>query len=356
MNAKMLLKTPKNAPVIVGTGLIALDVVYNGHPTQPIGVWAGGTCGNVLAILSWLGWEAWPIARLRSSDDADRIVADLDKCGVRRKFVTTDRKGTTPVIVQRIKKDEAGNVSHRFSMRCPQCRSYLPQWRSVTSSAAMDIKDLMPEADVFFFDRTSRGILDLAAAAGDAGALVVFEPIGIANQRHFREAIELADIVKFSSDRLNISQVLRPKDKPLLAVQTLGGRGLRYRCQLAHYETAAWHEISAIPVKNIRDSAGAGDWCTAGIIHAIHRFSDEPKTYLKKGELLDALRFGQTLAAWNCLFEGARGGMYELSKAKLPKSLAAITANRAQDSGQEIHNPKRSHDEDAYQCTQCSSG
>lgn len=49
-------------PTVVGTGLVALDVVFNEKQDEPIGRWAGGTCGNVLSILSWLGWSAWPIS------------------------------------------------------------------------------------------------------------------------------------------------------------------------------------------------------------------------------------------------------------------------------------------------------
>ena len=51
-------------PKVFGTGLIALDLVIGPDPESPVRSWAGGTCGNVLSILSFLGWDAYPIARM----------------------------------------------------------------------------------------------------------------------------------------------------------------------------------------------------------------------------------------------------------------------------------------------------
>ena len=47
-------------PKIIGVGLVSLDFVVG----TTVRSWAGGTCGNVLAILAHLGWDAWPVARL----------------------------------------------------------------------------------------------------------------------------------------------------------------------------------------------------------------------------------------------------------------------------------------------------
>ena len=50
-------------PTVFGLGLVALDVILDPCAVQPL-LYSGGTCGNVLTILSYLGWEARPIARL----------------------------------------------------------------------------------------------------------------------------------------------------------------------------------------------------------------------------------------------------------------------------------------------------
>ena len=59
------------APVVVGTGLVALDVVMNSDAHQPPRLWAGGTCGNVLTSLSYLGWQAYPVSRLNKDTAAE---------------------------------------------------------------------------------------------------------------------------------------------------------------------------------------------------------------------------------------------------------------------------------------------
>lgn len=43
-------------------------------------------------------------------------------------------------------------------------------------------------------------------------------------------------------------------------------------------------------------------------------------------QLQDALRFGQALAAWNCGFEGARGGMYNVDKKQFESGVRQIMA------------------------------
>src|SRR5262249_7456775 len=59
----------------------------------------------------------------------------------------------------------------------------------------------------------------------------------------------------------------------------------------------------------VKDTAGAGDWCTAGLLHQIAQDGAAGLLRLTPEDLESALRFGQALAAWNCGFVGARGGM-----------------------------------------------
>ncbi|NJR56859.1 MAG: hypothetical protein HC768_21350 [Acaryochloris sp. CRU_2_0] len=55
----------KFSPIAIGTGLLALDVVFSDRLNDPLGLWAGGTFGNVMVALSYLGWDSYPIARLK---------------------------------------------------------------------------------------------------------------------------------------------------------------------------------------------------------------------------------------------------------------------------------------------------
>ena len=65
----------QGSPSVVGTGLVALDVLLNGDIEHPR-LYAGGTCGNVLTILAWLGWSAFPAARVGADDAGRRVSTD----------------------------------------------------------------------------------------------------------------------------------------------------------------------------------------------------------------------------------------------------------------------------------------
>src|SRR5947209_754778 len=95
-------------PVVIGTGFIALDVVLpsagGAHPE----LWAGGTCGNVLLALSYLGWQSFPVGRLKNDSAYERISEDLRQWGVRPDFLEADEEGSTPVVVQRIGRTLGG--------------------------------------------------------------------------------------------------------------------------------------------------------------------------------------------------------------------------------------------------------
>ena len=104
----------------VGTGLIALDVVY--APDEEPRTWAGGTCANVLAILAYLGWQAYPVGRLAGDPAGELVAKDLDRWDVRLDYLRIGSEAPTPVIVERISLTREGHPIHRFSFRCPECR------------------------------------------------------------------------------------------------------------------------------------------------------------------------------------------------------------------------------------------
>ena len=58
---------------VIGVGLVSLDFVVNVSDRSAVRAWAGGTCGNVLTILGYLGWDAYPVARLNGAPNADRV-------------------------------------------------------------------------------------------------------------------------------------------------------------------------------------------------------------------------------------------------------------------------------------------
>ncbi|HEU0078432.1 MAG TPA: hypothetical protein VFQ76_12320 [Longimicrobiaceae bacterium] len=303
-------------PVAYGTGVIALDIVFPAEVGGTVAAWAGGTCGNVLAILAYLGWEAHPIARLNGDSPSEWVREDLRRWGVRLDLADLSPTASTPVIIQYIRRTPTGGATHRFSWACPDCGASLPRYRAVTAGAAEEAASRLRSPSVFFLDRVSRGSLILAAASASLGAVVVFEPTGIGDPKLFREALSLADVVKYSSDRLadGLPGLDDLERTPRLVIETQGRGGLRYRADVRGRGPRGWRDLPAFEAPVVRDSAGSGDWCTAALLHQLAGNGIAGLETVTQELLADALRYGQAAAAWNCSFEGARGGMYRTDR------------------------------------------
>jgi fructokinase len=296
-------------PSIVGTGLVALDAVVDEDTYAEPRLSAGGTCCNVLAILSYLGWDAFPVARLDTDNASAHVRQDLLRWSVRLDYVALTPNARTPVIVHHIQR-RRDKAFHKFLWNCPQCGHRLPTFRPVSVSAARAIAPQLPVPHVFFMDRVSQGALILAQASAAQGAVVVFEPSGVGDPQLFREAIHVSHIVKYSRERLRDLPEMRNIDLPPLTVETLGAAGLRYRSRIDTSAPGEWEHLKAYEVGNVKDTAGSGDWCTSGLIHKLGWQGVHGLRRMNREQLQDGLRYGQALAAWNCMFEGARGGMY----------------------------------------------
>ena len=301
-------------PKVFGTGLIALDLVVGPDPESPVRAWAGGTCGNVLCVLAYLGWDAYPVARMNDDIASERVRADLSRWGVHVDWANCVPTTHTPMIVQKIRRRRDGRIDHRFSWSCPHCGKWLPPFKAITVDAVERVRPALAGASVFFMDRLSRGTLALAAEASARGAVVVFEPSSKSTAKLMAEALALAHIVKYADHRLaDVPRVMGSDSAVLVEVQTLGPRGLKYRHRLGR-GVSSWMHLKAIPAPRLADTCGAGDWCTAGLIAKATGGGQKGFRRIGARGVRSALRFGQALAAWNCGFEGARGGMYAVSR------------------------------------------
>jgi fructokinase len=172
--------------------------------------------------------------------------------------------------------------------------------------------------------------------------VVVFEPSAVGDPELFREAWSLAHVVKYSHERLRdiadlelkrteregallevetrgwvmpvVQGIGTEREGALLEVETLGPDGLRYRSRLLKARTSAWRGVAAFQPEPLKDAAGSGDRCTAGLLHRLTRGGLRGLRATNAVKLRDALRYGQALASWNCGFDGARGGMYQVTK------------------------------------------
>jgi len=320
-----------DVPVVVGTGLVALDVVINHTTDASQKVFAGGTCGNVLTILSYLGWLAYPVARMNEKDDeaAKLVLADFKKWGVRTDLCNCLPSGETPIIIQNIRRDKDGHNYHRFSFTCPTCGAWLPGFKPVTIPAVEIVLGKVSRPNVFFFDRLSRAAVNLAKHYAENGVLVMFEPSGLGDPKLFREVLPHVHILKYANERLNEMSGLHYAQSPLLVIETMGGEGLRYRSDLPYCRTSDWHSLRSFNATTVIDAAGAGDWCSAGVLRMLGANGLVGFMKAQSKALCDALLFGQAIAAWNCRFEGARGGMYAMDKRSMHRQVNKILLGEA---------------------------
>lgn len=323
---EVFLKDQKKSPIVIGTGLITLDIIINQNSNTPPQVLAGGTCGNVLAILGYLGWNSYPVSRLNKDALSKRVVEDLKKWNIKTDFINLPPTVDAPIIVQKIKQNSRGESYHKFSWTCPKCGAWLPAYKPVVAQSIKDISDKFPKPQVFFFDRVSRGVLVQAEKFHSEGAIVFFEPSGISDLKLFKEALELAHIVKFAEDRGTAFKDIVSKSKPMLEIETLGSRGLRYRDSLKSSSARVWKFLPAFSTQ-ISDTAGAGDWCTSGIIHSLGRSGLSGLKLISQKDLAASLKLGQVMASWTCRFEGPRGGMYQSTKKDFQDFVKATIKN-----------------------------
>ena len=106
-------------PRVFGAGLIALDLVVGPDSGPSFQAYAGGTCGNVLTALAYLGWDSYPIARL-GADAASQVVrTDMERWGVHLDHASCSPSAHTPIIVQQIRRKKDGTPTHSFRGPAP---------------------------------------------------------------------------------------------------------------------------------------------------------------------------------------------------------------------------------------------
>jgi fructokinase len=282
------------------------------NPRQPPR--AGGSCGNVMAILSFLGWTSYPIVSFRNDKSSTIIREDLSRWGVRTDFFETG-KAAAPIVIERLTNCGRTNT-HVFEFTCQKCGQPLPRNRPVPGEFVRAIKEKLPHAQVFYFDRVSKSSLELAEAMKSNGATIVFEPCRLSREDLFRECLDIVDVLKYSVRQLHIPRDLVSRSGLHLEIQTMGAEGLRYRTAKAR-NGAAWTRVPPYSAPNFVDAAGSGDWCTAGILHLLCQSGSGELVDSSQSEVEYAMKFGQSLAAIGCAFDGARGLMYSIKKQDL---------------------------------------
>lgn len=313
--------------VSVGTGFVAADVLMIGRDRVKANqTYAGGSCGNVLSILSYLNWTSYPIARLGGDPRAAAVLDDLKSFNVRTSFISNGKGGITPTIIVRLTKDTNGQTVSKFEWKDPSSGAWLPRYRPLPKRVAEEVRPQLPEADVFYFDRSEVSSLILARDLKAKGAVIFFEPSSLKEgDSVFEECLVVADVIKYSADRIpNGFGDLAMGAK--IEIQTLGEHGLRFRYrQRSHF--VPWKYLPALD-RIPGDSTGCGDWCSAGVIEMMCSGGRAHFQELSEFHITSALKFGQALATLNVAYDGARGPMYHLSSKEAREKAEAILAGQ----------------------------
>lgn len=278
---------------VVCAGYMPLDVIR--APGGAIARRAGGTAGNVAAILAFLGWDATLAGQTGDDPAAKELLADLKAVGVDVAQVRRTASSLAPRLVHDVRPE-----GHFFKYSCPECGSRFPRSRPLTLEGAAECAEAHPSPTVYFFDRASRATLWLAEHYAAQGTVIVFEPSIPANAEFLGRAASVAHVVKHSDDRsVGGLDDLHVKPRPgQFRIVTHGAEGLDVRVG-----AAGRRRFPALATLAV-DTGGAGDWMTAGFLTRA-AFNGQ----LARGSLEDAVRFGQALAAVNCATIGSRGLM-----------------------------------------------
>jgi sugar/nucleoside kinase (ribokinase family) len=313
----------RKKPRLVAAGFCALDIVFGLEDPAPK-FYAGGTCGNVVAGLAFLGWDATPIARLGHDVAGEFVRQDLERWGVDTSLLGLVPSGATPIVLEKIQLSKNGAPKHRFLWNCPDCGSYFPPFRPVLRTQVEDLKKKVGHPEIFYADRVSRSTVELAKHFSDDGSLVYFEPSAAGDPKLFREMLQLCDVLKYSAQRARSFSELLRDHRAYLEIETLGEDGLRFRTRRAF---ASWYTVAAYEVK-IKDTAGSGDWTSVGLVSEMLVDGKKALEKATKQNVSSCLERAQAIAALNCQFEGPRGGMYQLSETRFMESVAALQAKK----------------------------
>lgn len=258
---------------IIGSGIYNLDtIVVRDYPEWPrlrpftdnvVLEEVGGTCGNVMSILAWMGWDAKPLACLDDSPEGLKITEDLKRFGCDCRYVTNTPDGGTTLLRCTHKKDMDGK--HVMSVRAGSpggSRFPKRHFLRVRDEAPAFMEALTEAPAVFFFDDPAAGNRLIAKGLKERGSLIYFEPSKISSNADL-EAVSVSNIIKFSDENIpDVSFADAYNDK--LFIQTMGAKGVRFK-----YKDKPWETIEGIPNDNVVDTEGAGDWFTSVFIFQI---------------------------------------------------------------------------------------
>lgn len=290
---------------VIGAGLACLDIINEG---EKISVMNGGTCANVLTALTQLGEETTMLLPKYINDIRSKeFYLAFEKLDVGMIFYG-DTKQNIPRIVETY--DE--NHRHIFYTKCPQCNKELTKSKFISHRESQTLVDRCQGYDIFFTDRISGGIKEIAKEFNRNGAKVFYEPNSGRNIKALVEMAKLSNVLKFSTERISmrlIDEVLPQCQDAMLEVviATHGKKGMSFCYKTSNGDFSNWIEGPYIEFRDIRDTSGAGDWLTAGFLH----YWSQEKFKISEIVLYNILKCSLNLSEISSMTKGAQGAFYD---------------------------------------------
>lgn len=268
----------------------------------------GGTAANVLTVLSQLGFETKLLTAEYSGEIEDWYKHALQIRHIFPVYFQKSKKNLS-VVIENV--DPINNV-HFFRTSCLRCKNNLI---NVILPSDEKTRKLMPEindCNLLFYDRFSSGINYLANINKEGWNM--YEPNGFRMYSNLLSGCQLSDIIKFSAARISegiCEQLLCDlrDSRAKIVIVTMGQKGLKFTVKY-HDDWGDWNYLPSINSNNVLDTAGAGDWLTAGFLYEL--LSKYPEVQnISQVKLIQMLKKAQVLATEACGFIGAQGILKE---------------------------------------------
>lgn len=311
----------------IGAGNLCIDAVFrrdfpNGFADKssavdtPVSQEVGGSMGNIMCNLAYLGWNTYPIAKLGTSRVALQILDDFHRYGVDTRLCTTDETGETYIYKAHHYFDADGNPEMkngrikihpgRYSTEGTYSRfsGYKPIGvRSGDVERVMEHIDFTPT--VYFFDSPHAGHREVAMRLKERGTLLYFEPTN-PNAPMLTKCMEMSDIIKVSRDNFPNLEQMVPDLSRKLVVQTLDAEGARFNlCG------KGW--VNVPPAKNdhVIDYEGAGDMTTSAFLNTLGMLDALAIDKMTPEKVWQALSHAMEYGSCCCSYLGAHSMWYD---------------------------------------------